>query len=125
MSECTPVYYSGLGDCQKLFERIVGFIKLDKKTTISNEKLIATWTAIMAGASSQTGIYIPISNGYQNNTAEPTLDTTNLGNVRKTDDPNVQLIGMFSGSYCDYKTFFPADDSLIDFETFPKYVDDW
>lgn len=115
MSECKPVYYSGLGDCQKLFERIVGFLKIDKKTAISDEKLIATWTAIMAGASSQTGIYIPISNGYQNNTAEPTFTASNTGNNRKEDDPNVNLLGFFSGSYCDYKTFFPADDSLIDF----------
>jgi len=115
MSECKPVYYSGLGDCQKLFERIVGFLKIDKKTAISDEKLIATWTAIIAGASSQTGIYIPISNGYQNTTPEPTFTDSNTGNRRKDSDPNVQLVGMFSGSYCDYKTFFSADDTLIDF----------
>jgi len=113
---CEPIYYSGLGDCDKLFKRVVGFLVLDKGTAISDETLLATWQAIIADIGvAQTGIYLPISRGYQNNTAEPERTTSNLGTTEKTDDPNVALVGFLKGSYCDYKTLYGWDGRDVDF----------
>jgi hypothetical protein len=115
MSNCPPIVYSGLGDCDALFRRLTGFLVLDKKTAISNEKLLATWQAIIAGVASQTGIYLPITRGYQNNTAEPERTTANTGQTEKTGDPLVALVGFLQGSYCDYKTLYDWDGRQIDF----------
>ena len=112
---CEPIYFSGLGDCDALFRRIVGFLVLKKKTAISDETLLATWQAIIAGTSSQTGIYIPINRGYQNNTAEPERNTSNVGYTEKTDDPPVALVGFPKVSYCDYKTMYAWDGQDVDF----------
>jgi len=113
---CEPIYYSGLGDCDKLFKRIAGFLPVDKGTTISDETLLATWLAITADIGvEQKGIYLPITRGYQNNTAEPERVTSNLGVTEKTDDPNVALVGFLKGSYCDYKTLYAWDGRDVDF----------
>lgn len=113
---CEPIYYSGLGDCDKLFKRVVGFLVLDKGTAISDETLLATWLAIIADIGvAQTGIYLPISRGYQNNTAEPERVTSNLAITEKVDDPNVALVGFLKGSYCDYKTLYGWDGRDVDF----------
>ncbi len=113
---CEPIYYSGLGDCDALFKRVVGFLILDKKTAISDETLLATWQAFIADIGvDQTGIYLPITRGYQNNTAEPERVTSNLGITEKADDPNVALVGFLKGSYCDYKTLYALDGKDIDF----------
>jgi hypothetical protein len=113
---CEPIYYSGLGDCDQLFKRVVGFLVLDKGTAISDETLLATWQAIIADIGvDQKGIYLPISRGYQNNTAEPERVTSNLGITEKADDPNVALVGFLKGSYCDYKTLYGWDGRDVDF----------
>jgi len=112
---CKPIYYSGLGDCDALFKRVVGFLVLDKGTAISDETLLATWKAIIAGTASQTGIYLPITRGYQNNTAEIERLTSNTGVTEKAGDSNVALVGFLKGSYCDYKSLYGWDGRDVDF----------
>ena len=111
---CEPYYYSGLSDCDALFKDVIGVCVLNKKQTLSSPEALATYTAIFAGTSAQTGIYLPISRGYQNNTAEPELTTSQVGFTEKTSDPLPALVGFLNKSYCDYKTLWGLDNAEKD-----------
>lgn len=110
MSNCKTFYYSGLSDCKALFKDVAGAVIMDKGQTLSNPAELATYKAIIAGTSSQTGIYLSfLSSSYQNNTAEPERNTNALGVSRKVSDPLPMLIGFVERSYCDYKTLYDID----------------
>lgn len=114
--DCTPFYKSGLGDCDTIARRAKAWIILDKgqSFTETEVKTLATWSAIIAGQSSQTGMFLPVQRGYQNNTPEPERNTSNLGYTEKTNDPPIQLVGMLKASYCDYRTLYDADHKDFD-----------
>lgn len=107
--KCEPFYYSGLSDCDMLFKDVVGMEIVDKGTTFSGISAKATHTAIIAGTASQTGMYLPIQRGYQNNTAEPERNSSQVGRTEKTSDPLPMLVGFLDKSYCDYKTLYDLD----------------
>jgi hypothetical protein len=90
---------------------------VDKGTTMTTAtaKLLATYKDIMAPIATPTGIYIPVQRGYQNNTADIELVTSNTGYTEKVSDPAPQIVGFGKISYCDYKTFFAADGQDRDF----------
>jgi len=113
---CTPFYKSGLSDCDEIAKRAKAWLILDKGQTFTDTqmKAVATWSAIIAGTASQTGMYLPCTRGYQNNTPEPTRTTSNLGYVEKTFDPPIQLVSMLKASYCDYRTLYDADQKDFD-----------
>jgi hypothetical protein len=115
---CSTFIYSGLAACKSFREKVNGVIITDIGVTISeaNVKVLANWQAILAGISSQTGIYVPFDRGYQNNTTAPEITQSNLGYSEKTFDFPPLIKGFGDMSYCDYKTFFDADNQ--DFDVF-------
>lgn len=122
---CEPFYYSGLSDCEILFKDVVAAMILDKGTTLSDAAAKATYTAIFAGTASQTGMYLPIGRGYQNNTAEPERNTSASGFTEKTSDPLPMLVGFLDRSYCDYKTLYQLDGKDKDIVLFLKNGKVW
>lgn len=122
---CEPFYYSGLSDCEMLFKDVVGAMIMDKGTTLSDAAAKATYTAIFAGTASQTGMYVPIGRGYQNNTAEPERNTSVVGFTEKVSDPLPMLIGFLDKSYCDYKTLYGLDGKDKDVILFLKNGKVW
>jgi hypothetical protein len=123
--KCEPFYYSGLSDCNELFKDVVGMLILEKKTTLSAPTAKATYASIVALASGVTGMFLPIGRGYQNNTAEPELATSQVGLVEKVSDPLPQLIGFLDRSYCDYKTLWALDGKSMDVILFMKNGKIW
>jgi hypothetical protein len=113
---CSEYYYSGLGACKSFREKVNGVIITDVGVTITPAyaKELVNWKAILAGVASTTGIYIPFDRGYQNNSSEPEITTSNLGYSEKTFDPPPMIKGFGDMSYCDYKTFFAADNQSFD-----------
>lgn len=115
---CSTFYPSGLGACKSFRERVIGVIMVEKGNSqlIANSKLLATFTTLMAGKSAGIkAIYIPFDRGYQNNTTEPEITTSNLGFNEKTNDFAPSIRGFGYMSYEDYKTFFGADNQEYDF----------
>ncbi|WP_372934100.1 hypothetical protein [Mariniphaga sediminis] len=123
--KCEPFYYSGLSDCEMLFKDVIGAMIMDKGTTLSDAAALATYTAIYAGMASQTGMYLPIGRGYQNNTAEPERTTTQVGFTEKVNDPLPMLVGFLDRSYCDYKTLYAIDNHDKDVVLFLKNGKVW
>jgi hypothetical protein len=123
---CEPFYYSGLSDCNELFKDVIGIGIYDKATAISAPQTLATHTAIIAGIASQTGMFVPLTNGsYQNNTAEPDRNTNQLGISRKVSDPLPMLVGFIDRSYCDYQTLNGIDGKEKDVILFLKSGKVW
>jgi hypothetical protein len=122
--KCEPFYYSGLSDCDMLFKDVVGALILDKAQVLSDAAALATYTPIIAGASS-TGMYLPLQRGYQNNTAEPERNTSVVGFTEKTSDPLPMLLGFIKASYCDYKTLYGIDGKEKDVVLFLKNGKVW
>lgn len=112
---CKATYYSGAAECDAIFQKLVAFIVMDKGTAVSDPSALATWQAIIAPTTNQTGIYLEIENGYQNNTADLERNTNNLGFTKKTDDPNIALVGFGNPSFCNYKTLYDLDNKDVDF----------
>lgn len=115
---CSTFYPSGIGACKSFRERVMGVILVEKgnSQTVAASKLLATYLTLMAAKSAGVkAIYIPFDRGYQNNSAEPEITTSNLGFMEKTNDaaPNIKGFGYLS--YEDYKTFFGADNQEFDF----------
>lgn len=111
---CEPFYYSGLSDCDMLFKDVIGVMVFDKNQALSAPAELATYEAIFANITAITGVYLPINRGYQNNTAEPTLNTSQVGFTEKVNDPMPQLVGFLTKSYCDYKTLWGLDGRDMD-----------
>lgn len=122
---CEPFYYSGLSDCEMLFKDVIGAMIMDKGQTLSDAAAKATYTAIFAGTASQTGMYVPIGRGYQNNTAEPERTTTQVGFTEKVSDPLPMLVGFLDRSYCDYRTLYGIDNQDKDVVLFLKSGKVW
>jgi len=112
---CSTFVYSGIGKCDSMREKVVGVFMCDEGTSAADAKLLATWSAIIAPLATPTGIYIPLQRGFQNNTAEPEIVTSNTGYAEKVSDPAPQVVGFGKISYIDYKTFFSADDADKEF----------
>lgn len=115
---CSTFYPSGLGACKAFRERVIGVIMVEKgnSKTVAEAKTLATWVTLMAGKSAGIkAIYIPFDRGYQNNTTEPEITTSNLGFMEKTNDFAPSIRGFGYMSYEDYKTFFGADNQEYDF----------
>lgn len=123
--KCTPFYYSGLSDCEILFKDVIGAMVMDKGQTLSDAAALATYTAIIAGTSSQTGMYLPIGRSYQNNTAEPERNTSVVGFTEKVSDPLPMLVGFLDRTYCDYKTLYDIDNQDKDVVLFLKNGKVW
>ena len=121
---CEPFYYSGLSDCDALFKDVVGVLIVDKGATLSAPAAKATYTGIFA-VDSPTGMFAPISRGYQNNTAEPERNTSAVGFTEKTSDPLPMLVGFLNKSYCDYKTLYGLDGKEKDVVLFLKNGKVW
>jgi hypothetical protein len=125
MDNCEKFYYSGLSDCDALFKDVMGALIMDKGQTLSAAEALATYEAIVAGTPAQTGIYVPIARGYQNNTSEPERATSVVGYTEKTSDPLPMLVGFLEKSYCDYKTLYGLDGKDKDVVLFLKSGKVW
>lgn len=115
---CSTFYPSGIGACKSFRERVMGVILVEKgnSKTVAESKLLATYLTLMADKSAGVkAIYIPFDRGYQNNSAEPEITTSNLGFMEKTNDTAPAIKGFGYLSYEDYKTFFGADNQEFDF----------
>lgn len=114
---CSLFYFSGQGDCKAFRERAIGVI-LTKKNTVAltpaEAAALSTWAPIFADSAGQDGIYVSFARGYQNNTTEPEMTTSNLGLTEKTFDSPPLIKGFGEMSYADYKTFFSADGGAYD-----------
>ena len=115
---CSTFYPSGLGNCKAFRERVIGVIQVAKTNslTVANSKLLASWVTLLADKTAGIkAIYIPFDRGYQNNTTEPEITTSNLGFQEKTMDFPPAIKGFGYLSYEDYKTFFGADGQEFDY----------
>lgn len=114
---CSPFFFAGLGECKAFRERVKGVLVTAKGTvvTLDNAKLLATWEAMLAPSDGKpTAIYIPFDRGYQNNTSEPEITTSNLGYSEKTQEFPPMIKGFGDMSYADFKGFFAADGQVFD-----------
>ena len=104
---CSTFYFSGQGECTAFREKVAGVILTKKNQVALSETAAATlstWADVFANATEQLGTYIPFSRGYQNNTTEAEMTTSNLGLTEKTFDSPPMIKGFGELSYCDYKT---------------------
>ena len=114
---CSTFYFSGQGECTAFREKVAGVILTKKNQVALSETAAATlstWADVFANATEQLGTYIPFSRGYQNNTTEAEMTTSNLGLTEKTFDSPPMIKGFGELSYCDYKTLFQIDGATFD-----------
>ena len=113
---CSEFFYQGLSQCKAFREKVTGVIMTDKtfSTTADDMKDIATWAGLF-GTDPVKGMYIPFDRGYQNNSTEPEITTSNLGHSEKTFDNPPMIKGFADIGWCDYKTLYQADGQDFNF----------
>lgn len=114
---CSAFYYSGLSQCRAFREKVMGIIMSNKDITQTKTEAasLAYWIGLMADADAPTAIYIPFDRGYQNNTSEPEITTSNLGYSEKTNDFAPIIKGFGNFNYEDYQAFFAGDNQDFNF----------
>jgi len=115
--KCATPYFSGLADCQKLMQKVVGIGLTLKGTTFTKATFIteATWNVGIASktTASRNATVFPFTN-YERTTDDATINTTNLGYKDKDSDPAPSMTGWLDISYCDYKTLFSLEGTAFD-----------
>jgi len=115
--KCTTPYFAGLGDCQKLMQKVIGIGLLEKGTTFTKTTFISetAWNVGISSvtAASRNATVLPFTN-YERTTSDATINETNLGYKDKDSDPAPSLQGWLDISYCDYKTLFDLEGTAFE-----------
>jgi len=115
---CKPVVWTGLDSCEKLWDKVAALIATDIGTVftdaefISETKLHEILAAIATGMS---GNVLDIRRGYENNTADPVVEESNLGISEITDNPLPQLVGYLQVSLAEQQALLQIDAQSFDF----------
>jgi hypothetical protein len=113
---CKAFSYQGLAACQAMLGKVKGLLITTSGATATKANLINLTAnrVIVSSASGMTGMLLDISRGYERTSADPEINTSNLGLAEKTMNSLPSLRGFLNVSMCDYKTMIDLDGLEFD-----------